>query len=100
MTTSEKLDKKIEAIAEKRSRYQSSTGQPDLDKAIGWYLQVGGEYMGDSLKPLLLEMAEALEFVSMPLTNKNPTVEGLIETIGEDTKRAKEALKKFKEFLK
>lgn len=36
---------------------------------------------------------EALEFMTMPLIGKNPTVESLLETIRVDEKRGKQALK-------
>ncbi len=42
------------------------------------------------------ELVEALEFVTMPITNDNPTVEGLLQTMTIDRARAVEALSRFK----
>lgn len=88
MTTKEKLDKFIENKA-----------NDAYCNCCNHYSEAYGEG-ANLLKHLLLEMAEALEFVTMPITNDNPSVEGLLETLHEDTKRAKKALKKMKEFLK
>ena len=88
MTTKIKLDKFIENKA-----------HDAYCVCCNHYSEAYGEG-ANLLKPLLLEMTEALEFVSMPITNDNPSVEGLLETIHDDTKRAKKALNKLKDFLK
>ena len=53
-----------------------------------------------SLLLIIEEMRDALEFVSMPLTNLNPSLEGLIETIKNDTERARQTLTATEQKLK
>lgn len=53
----ERLERKIESEATKRSLRQCSTGQDDLNKAISWYLKVGFEDGAHSLLPLVLELS-------------------------------------------
>lgn len=53
-----------------------------------------------SLIDILCQQRAALEFVSMPLTRHNHTVESLLETIATDDAKAKEALAATDEALK
>lgn len=41
------------------------------------------------------KLIEALEFVTMPITNPNPTVKGLLETMEVDRQKALEALEEY-----
>ncbi len=42
---------------------------------------------------------DAIEFMTMPITGKNPTVESLLETMAEDTKKGKAALSEAAQIL-
>lgn len=46
------------------------------------------------------ELVKALEFMTMPLTYRHHTVESLLETMGEDVLRGKQALARWKEAMK
>lgn len=37
------MTKRRDELADKRSKRQCTTGNPDLDKAIAWYLKIGFE---------------------------------------------------------
>lgn len=57
------------------------------------YEEVKTEY-----EKIFAELEAALEFMTMPITSKEPTIKTLLETFDEDTKRGREALQKLKEF--
>lgn len=50
--------KRRDEEAEKRSKRQCTTGQPDLDKAISWYLKIGFEDGWDARDKALSEKVE------------------------------------------
>jgi len=52
-----------------------------------------------SLVPLVVELAEAIEFMTMPITSKEQTVESLLETFANDTERGKKALRAIEKFI-
>lgn len=57
--------------------------------------EVGARTEFISQQSALLDLAvSALEFVAMPMTAKNPTVESLLTTMANDSLRAKDALTK------
>lgn len=60
---------------------------------------IGIEIENERLMPIIRELCEvieeqrkALEFMTMPLTGTNPSIDSLIETIATDIERGKEIL--------
>ena len=55
---------------------------------------LGFQAAHDIMQSQIDELVEALEFVTMPITNNNPSVEGLLQTMDLDRHAANKALAK------
>jgi len=66
----------------------------ELDKLLSEVEENYGEWAIKKLIAIVKCQKEALEFVAMPLTNKNGTVESYIETLNNDYEKCKDAIAK------
>lgn len=82
-----KSDKEVcEELADKRSKRQCTSGQPDLDKAISWYLKIGfedGYQAALRESPIVRELVEVLKEIEKTwdvsdLTKVQPKIESEI----------------------
>lgn len=86
---------------EETERKHFETIHPVTKYSLHSYL--GAKDFNARLAPLylaLVECVKALEFMTMPITGKTPTVESLQDTIANDDARGNKALARLAEVLK
>lgn len=104
----------LQELLRRASDFDQSAAEDEAtrqDDALGSFAEdyldthsfvLGARWSNNQYAPLFKEMenvVEALEFMTMPITAIEPTVEGLLITMNEDDEKGKAALKSLRERL-